>query len=149
MLRLSQVIRQCRTACNNALINYVKKLETKTLIEIIPQQMVNSMTYDKLSELFILIVTKVDKDTADSLHHGWAQAYYYHTEGWVENDLTLEDVEDTFPSVLRFLEIFDKQLKVDNQMALYLKENLFDINLDEHAIQTNKDSENEKVDQIL
>ncbi|CAD6192771.1 unnamed protein product [Caenorhabditis auriculariae] len=72
-------------------------------------------------------------------------AFEFHVKGWTQNDLTVEEVKFSMHFVLRFMDIIDKELSVDQQMAMYLKENLFKLDLVEIASAMNKEAKSGKV----
>ncbi|CAI4223963.1 unnamed protein product [Auanema sp. JU1783] len=137
-------------ACKLALMNYVKKLETASDLKVVPQHEDNPWNYKIYSKLCRLIMKKVDRDVAEQMGHGWDQAFVFHVKDWTQNDLSVEEVQHTMPFVLRFLDIVEKELIVDQEMALYVEKKLFTTqDLDKLAIDINTEAKAGKVSLLL
>lgn len=130
--------------CKVALMSYVKNLESTCEIQIVPGNLENPWNYRIFSKLCRLITTKVDPDLSQKIMLGWKTAFEFHVKDWAQNDLTVEEVRFSMNYVLRFIDIIDKELSVDQQMALYLKENLFNLDNEELASAINKGAKSEK-----
>ncbi|CAI4220893.1 unnamed protein product [Auanema sp. JU1783] len=136
-------------ACKLSLINYLKKLERDTEIEIVPKTVSNQWSYKKFTKLTRLIRKKVDEELAAEIVSGWTQSYIFHTRGWSQNDLTVIEVEDALPKVMRFIDIIEKELKVEKEMAIYLKKHLFQLDLDQMANEIHEHSKTGNISLIF
>ncbi|CAD6200324.1 unnamed protein product [Caenorhabditis auriculariae] len=123
-----------------ALINYVKRLEKTSNIEIVPKHLENPWSYKIFNKLCRLIVKKSDRNQSKDIVAGWEAAYKFHVKGWTQNDLSVEDVRFLLPFVFRFIDIVDEELNLNNEMATYVRDNLFTINIDEIAAEIYEES---------
>ncbi|ULT90035.1 hypothetical protein L3Y34_008430 [Caenorhabditis briggsae] len=135
-----------------ALINYVKRLEKTSNIEIVPKHLENPWSYNIFNKLCRLIVKKIvkkDRDQAKDIICGWEAAYKFHVKGWTQNDLSVEDVKFLLPFVFRFIDIVVEELNLNNEMVTYVQDNLFTININEIAAEIYEESNRGKITQLL
>uniref|UniRef100_A0A1I7V4X3 Uncharacterized protein n=1 Tax=Caenorhabditis tropicalis TaxID=1561998 RepID=A0A1I7V4X3_9PELO len=132
-----------------ALINYVKRLEETANVEIVPKHLEGPWSYKILNKLCRLIAKKADRDQVKDIVAGWESAYKFHVKGWTQNDLSVEDVKFSLPFVFRFIDMVDGELNLNREMATYVKENLFTINIDKIAAEIYEESNNGKITQLL
>uniref|UniRef100_A0A1I7UUB3 Uncharacterized protein n=1 Tax=Caenorhabditis tropicalis TaxID=1561998 RepID=A0A1I7UUB3_9PELO len=132
-----------------ALMNYVKRLEETADVEIVPRDMENPWSYKIFNKLIRLVVKKADGDQAKDIVAGWKSAYEFHIKGWTQNDLSVEDVKFSLPFVFRFIDIVDGELNLNREMATYVKENLFTINIEEIAAEIHEEENKGRITQLL
>ncbi|CAI4231071.1 unnamed protein product [Auanema sp. JU1783] len=111
--------------CKLALIQYVQRLEKANDFKIVPEHLANPWNYRKFKKLCDIVIKNVDIKLADEINNGWTHAYRFHSEGWTQNNLSVDNVKLSLPYVMRFMEIVEKELPIDRMMALHIKEQLF------------------------
>ncbi|CAB3406527.1 unnamed protein product [Caenorhabditis bovis] len=104
-------------------------------------------SFQIFNKLCRFIVKKADQ--AKDIVAGWGSAYKFRVKGWTQNDLSVEDVKFSLPFVIRFIDIVDGDQNVNREMATYVKENLYTINIDEIAAEIYEESNDGKITQLL